>query len=52
MQAEGLIGSPMTYSLFEAAKEKGSELIAEHSGDIPEAENTASSVSSKYVVIG
>ena len=31
-QAEGLIGSPMTYSLFEVAKEKAEEMTV----DLPE----------------
>lgn len=33
-QAEGLIGSPMTYSLFEVAKERAEELIVELPDDM------------------
>lgn len=36
MQAEGLIGSPMTYSLFEVAKEKAEEMIVDVCDDVTE----------------
>lgn len=36
-QADGLLGSPMTYSLFEVAKERADELISDVPDDTVEA---------------